>query len=152
MPAPVEPAARATSLLTVRAGRSAWAIPSSAITVVERLTAGSETDAPDALRLLGMDDAESAAARRVVVLRASGELARVLVCGSITLTEAAPGDLLPLPEELAASAPLVSHIALMAGKPALFVVSPERLLRASREIGTGPPLNDEEDAARGASC
>jgi hypothetical protein len=145
-----EPASRATSLLTVRARAGSWAIPSSAIISVERLAADASSDAPDALGLLGLEPGGDEAARRVVVVRADGEEARVLVFGALALTDAAPEELLPLPRELAAAAPLVSHVAVIAGRPALFVVSPERLLRATRDTAA-PPLN-ENDAARGSSC
>ncbi len=151
MPAQADAAVRATSLLTVHAGQSAWAIPSAAITSVERLVAGAETDAPDALTLLGMARADAETSRRVMVVHAAGEHARVLVCGAIALTETAPEDLVPLPTELATTAPLVSHVALVSGKAALFVVSPERLLRASRELAALSTPNDE-DADRGSSC
>lgn len=150
MSAPVESRERATTLLTVHASAGSWAIPSAAITSVERLASGALSDAPDALRLLGMAPDEEDPARRVVVVRADGEQARILVRGAIALADAAPEELLPLPRELAAAAPLVSHVAVLAGKPALFVVSPERLVRASRETTDLPPT--DPDAVRGSSC
>src|ERR1041384_5413798 len=112
MSAPVEPRLRATTLLTVHARAGSFAIPSAAITSVERLPSGTPSDAPDALGLLGMDPGEEESARRVVVVSANGEEARILVSGAIALTDAAPEELLPLPPELAAAAPLVSHVAV----------------------------------------
>ncbi|MDF3065774.1 MAG: hypothetical protein K0R38_1375 [Polyangiaceae bacterium] len=148
MSAPTEPAPRPTTLLTVQAGGGCWAIPSAAVTNVERLTAGSPSDAPDALGLLGLTPLGEEAARRIVVVRAAGEQARILVSGDIALVEAAPSELLPLPRELRTAAPLVSHVAVLSGRPALFVVSPERLLRAARDTA----LFNDTDADRGTSC
>jgi hypothetical protein len=145
-------AARSTSLLTVQLGASAWAIPSSAVLSVESVSEGEREpiDAPDALALLGLEARGGESARRVMVVRARGEQARLLIRGTLGLREATPQELVPLPSELAASAPLVSHVAVLDGKPALFVVSPERLLRASRNTVT--PTPNETDAARGSSC
>ncbi|RYZ06807.1 MAG: hypothetical protein EOO73_14780 [Myxococcales bacterium] len=151
MSAPPEPWVGTTALLTVHSGAAAWAIPSLAVTSVERLAAGATSDAPDALALLGLVGGSGGELRRVLLLRAGGEQARVLVRGEIALTHAASHELLPLPPELTASAPLVSHVALMAGKLALFVVSPERLLRASRGTTEDSPPTDT-DAVRGSSC
>jgi hypothetical protein len=151
MPASGNEAARPTSLLTVASGACSWAIPSAAVGSVERLAIGAPTDAPDALGLLGLEARGEDEARRVLLLRAAGEQARVLVRGVIGLADAAPEQLLLLPRELAAAAPLISHVAVLAGKPALFVVSPERLLRASRDALSALNPNETE-AARGNSC
>lgn len=150
MAAPVDVNGRGTTLLTVHAGTGAWAIPSSAVQSVERLPADAASDAPDALSLLGMTGSQDLP-RRVAVVRAEGQHARVLVRGSIGLTDATAEELLPLPAELAGAAPLVSHVAVLAGRPALFVVSPERLLHASRQTAHDSTLNDT-DAVRGNSC
>lgn len=143
-------AARSTSLLTVQLGASAWAIPSSAVLSVASVSEGEPDDAPDALALLGLEACGGESTRRVMVVSARGEQARLLVRGALGLREATPQELLPLPSELAASAPLVSHVAVLDGKAALFVVSPERLLCASRD--PVPPTPNETDSARGSSC
>jgi hypothetical protein len=148
MPTPAEAAPRSTTLLTIRCGDSCWALPSSAVAEVERLAAGASTDAPDALELLGLpgtlDDA-----RRVLVVRTAEARARFLVRGTLALAEATPGMLLPLPDELAHAAPLVSHVAVLEGKPSVFVVSPERLLRAGRDQTSLSHLS-AEGAVRGS--
>jgi chemotaxis signal transduction protein len=147
MPTPAE-AAASTTLLTIRCGASCWALPSFAVAGVERLAEDASTDAPDALELLGLpgslDDA-----RRVLVVRHADDRARFLVRGTLMLAEATPGNLLPMPSELAGAAPLVSHVAVLDGKPAVFVVSPERLLRAERDQAALSHLS-AEGAVRGS--
>lgn len=148
MPTPAEPAPLSTTLLTIRCGDTCWALPSSAVAEVERLASDARTDAPDALELLGLPGALDDA-RRVLVVRAAEERARFLVRGTLALAEATPGSLLALPTELATAAPLVSHVAVLEGKPSVFVVSPERLLRAGRDKTSLAHLS-AEDAVRGS--
>lgn len=139
-----------TTLLVVRAGDHAWAIPSWAVHGVEGLADDATSDEPDVLELLGMAGSDRWS-RRVVVLRAEDEQARVLVRGSIALTDASPEELVPLPAELASVAPLVTHVAVVAGRPAWFVVSPSRLLRAARATERDITPNDTEHV-RGSLC
>jgi hypothetical protein len=98
--------------------------------------------------LLGMPAPGDDGSQRVLLVRAGGERARVLVQGTLALLETSSANLLPVPASLSQLSPLVSHVAVIDGKPALFVVSPERLLRASRERGADS-ISNADDAARG---
>jgi hypothetical protein len=75
---------------------------------------------------------------RVLRLRIGQQRLDVLVHGALSLVEALADDLLTLPPAMQSLTPLVSHIALVGGKPSLFVVSPERLLEACRAREKAP--------------
>ena len=125
-----EPAA--TGLLTIQGAGGAWGIPSSAVQGVEACADAPGAKAPlDVLALLGAAPTTPSRASRIVVLRVHGEELRLLVHGALTLTETKSASLLPLPPAMRAAAPLVSHVAVVDGKPALFVLSPERLLEVA---------------------
>ncbi len=129
-PAKQHPAA--TALLTVHGAGHAWAIPSSAVAAVEALADTGGASVPlDVLALLGETPTVTSHASRVVVLRVQGEELRLLVDGVLTLTETKSSNLLPLPPAVQSATRLVSHIAVLDGKPALFVLSPERLLEVA---------------------
>lgn len=144
-----------TALLTIQGEGGAWGIPSSAVASVRRsasdLPAGAETPL-DLLTLLGVGAGfEARADSRVLVLEVQGERAAVLVHGALQLAETAASELLPLPPAVRAQTPLLSHLAVIDGKPALFVVSPERLLQAARSASALSP-HAAPVPARGSSC
>jgi hypothetical protein len=152
-----ERAPTGTALLTIQGEGGAWGIPSSAVASVQRADASAEgdagTEAPlDLLTLLGVAAAPEARANsRVLVLEVSGQRASLLVHGALQLAEAAASELLPLPAAVRAQTPLLSHLAVIDGKPTLFVVSPERLLQAARSA-PAPSLPATHASARGSSC
>ena len=57
--------------------------------------------------------------------------------GALSLIRPAPGELLPLPAAMQRLAPLVSHIAVVNGKPSFFVLSPAGMAHAHAAI---PPV------------
>jgi hypothetical protein len=117
-------------LLTIHTASGSWAIPSAAVGSVEPFDAASDEAALDVLALLGAPAAPTSEAPRVIVLQVAGERLRLLVRGALRLSETTAQSLLPLPAALTHVSPFVTHVALVDAKPALFVVSPERLLRA----------------------
>ena len=121
-----------SGLLTIRGAGSTWGIPSAAVQGVEACGDTPGAKAPlDVLALLGAAPATPGQASRVVVLNVHGAELRLLVHGVLTLTETTSSSLLPLPPALQRATPLVSHVAVVDGKPALFVLSPERLLEVA---------------------
>jgi|GEM_PF-4030479 len=139
-----------TRLLTIHGAGGVWGIPSSAVASIEPATAGAATAPPALLALLGVvAPTEPHERARVLVLEVEGERVQLLVHGALELAEAAAADLLQLPAAVQAVTPLLSHLAVFDGKPALFVISPERLLQAARGAVTAIPLHD---SARGSSC
>jgi hypothetical protein len=119
------------ALLTIHGDGGTWGIPSAAVASV-RANDPSETPV-GLLSLLGVATPPDASERaRVLVLEVLGERLSLLVHGSLHLAETAADDLLQLPASLQTLTPLISHLAVIDGKPALFVVSPERLLEAAR--------------------
>ncbi len=145
-----EPAPRRAPLLTIKSASGSWGIPSSAVASIEQSAAFVAGGLPNLLDLLGVGVSnpppESA---HVLVLQVGSERLPLLVHGTLTLVETAAGDLLPLPAAVQSLTPLLSHVAVVDGKPALFVVSPERLLQAARG---GHALSPSHDSARGSSC
>jgi hypothetical protein len=135
-----------TSLLTIRGAVATWAIPSRAVSAVEPVAV--EETALDALTLLGLGDTESTQVARVLVLEHAGQKARLLVHGALELSRAGPGELLPLPDALSSVTPLISHVALVNGKPTLLVVSPERLLARAGAAASAVSLRAEGVASR----
>ena len=153
------PSPTGTVLLTIQGEGGAWGIPSSAVASVQRAGSGAAAcgdatrEAPlDLLTLLGVAaKPEARANSRVLVLEVAGQRASLLVHGALQLAEAAVSELLPLPAAVQAQTPLLSHLAVIDGKPALFVVSPERLLQAAGSApAPSPPAADA--SARGSSC
>lgn len=131
----------ASALLTIHGHGGAWGIPSIAVASIERFTTSAGEPPLELLSLLGVPaPAPSPLAEhaRVLVLDVQGERVSLLVHGALQLAQTAAEDLLPLPASLQTRTPLVSHLAVIAGKPALFVVSPERLLEAARRVATAP--------------
>lgn len=129
MPARAEARPAATGFLTIQADDRIWAIPSQAVVGVE---APDERASEPAIELLALltGAPHSGESRRVIVLELSGQRVRLLAPGLLGLSDVEPQNLLPLPDALLRSAPLLSHVALVDAKPRLLVISPERLLRA----------------------
>jgi hypothetical protein len=150
-----EGARSSTALLTIQGEGGAWGIPSSAVASVQRVvsSAGADAERPlDLLTLLGVTTApEARPDSRVLVLDEAGQRASLLVHGTLQLAEAAVSELLPLPAAVQAQTPLLSHLAVIDGKPALFVVSPERLLQAARSAADPSP-HAAHASVRGSSC
>lgn len=146
-----------TALLTIQGEGGAWGIPSDAVASIQRAAAvadasvGADGEAAlDLLTLLGVTAApEDRADSRVLVLDVAGQRARLLVHGTLQLAEAAVSELLPLPAAVRSQTPLLSHLAVIDGRPALFVVSPERLLQAARSA-PAPSLSAAHVSARGS--
>jgi hypothetical protein len=123
----------ARGLLTVTAEGGSWGFPSSAVLGVETVAEQPAGELPpDLLTLLGAASTKSPREGRVLVVQAAGQQRKVRVEGTLQLLEGAAVELLPLPAEVRAASPLITHIALVGGKPQLFVVSPERLLEVLR--------------------
>lgn len=120
-------------LLTVTAASGCWGFPSSAVLGVETFEEQPAGELPpDLLTLLGAASDGERREGRVLVVQAAGQQRKVRVQGALQLLEGATVELLPLPAEVRAASPLITHIALVGGKPKLFVVSPERLLEVLR--------------------
>ena len=145
MQPPAEARTSAGALLTIRTAGSAWGIPSAAVVGIEPVSEGNDA-ALDVLALLGAAPVSPLETPRVVILQVRGTQLRLLVRGALALVETTAGNLLPLPPALQRTTPLVSHVAVVDGKAALFVVSPERLLQASRG-GPHPPSPTLHDSA-----
>ncbi len=145
-----EAAASRAPLLTISAACGTWGIPSSAVASVEQPGTDAASAPLSLLTLLGVAaPVAPAELARVLVLRVGGERLALLVHGALTLVETTAADLLPLPAAVQSLTPLLSHVAVVDGKPALFVVSPERLLQAARGAHAPSPSHD---SARGSSC
>jgi len=149
MQPPAEGRLLSTALLTVHGEGGAWGIPSITVASVERFAANA-TEAPvELLSLLGVAGSTPADTRdsRVLVLDVDGERLSLLVHGALRMVSA--DDVLPLPASVRNQTPLISHLAVIDGKPALFVVSPERLLEAARgaRVSSRDPSHARHDSA-----
>jgi len=148
MPAPVDPPRGTTALLVVEAAHGAWALPSAAVTGIEPFDPASIEPLLDVPALLGDAFAAPGAVARVLSVQASEQRLRVLARGALVLKTVEERELLPLPPYLTPSSTLVSHVGVVDGKPALLVVSPERLRFAPRPPALEPspkpaPLTEE---------
>jgi hypothetical protein len=143
----VEPEA-VSALLAIQSGHSSWALPSTAVASVEAFEPGSSDDALDLLQFLGAP-VEAAGEARVLVVQAFGERLRVLARGALRLLDPSDVSVLPLPAALQKDSPLISHVGVVAGVPALFVISPARLLSALR---AAPSSSVPQESAQGSSC
>ncbi len=145
-----EPAPHTTALLTIHGESGAWGIPSSAVASVEQPDAAAADEPVELLTLLGIaEPLDPQRQARVLVLQVQGERLHLRVHGTLQLAQSSATQLLPLPDALTKSSPLISHLAVVDGKPALFVVSPERLLQAARGASLALPTRD---FVRGSSC
>lgn len=132
------------SLLAVSGASGCWAFPSASVLSVELPsdTPGAEPP-PDLAALLGVVSSSAEEEARVLVVRAECGQHRVGVRGSLKLLDGGSVQLLTLPREVHAVSPLISHIAVVDGKPSLLVVSPERLLESLRSGSPVPPRSPE---------
>jgi len=129
MPARADVPAATTSLLTIDAGSPVWAIASSAVENIEPFADDDDASAVDVRALLGGVEVHGQA-RRVITVQASGRRLRLLARGALLLRSIGQHEIVPLPAAFERSSALVSHVALVDGKPSLLVVSAERLLSA----------------------
>lgn len=134
------------SLLVVRDAQCSWAVPSALVRAVERRSDWAGTAPLDPAELLatspalarhGLDDARLAQSgaeqeARVIVVGTEQQPVPLLARGALALLPIAAEALLVLPEPFPALAPLVAQVALEDGAPAIFVLSPERLLEVVR--------------------
>ena len=150
MPPPAERTSTSTQLLAIHGAGGVWGIPSTAVASIEPPPVDATATPLELLALLGVGVSAPANQRaRVLVLEVEGERVNLLVHGALELAETAAADLLQLPAAVRAMTPLLSHLAVLDGKPALLVISPERLLQAARGAPSAVPL---PDSARGSSC
>ena len=130
----------AGALLTIE-GRHSYAVPGACVLGIEHLRDWHGEPPLDVLPLLGIEAAEADADTARIALLDTGERRLpLLVRGALALIHPAPGELLPLPAAMQSLAPLVSHIAVVNGKPSLFVLSPARLAHAHAAAPPAPPI------------
>ncbi|MEW5851015.1 MAG: hypothetical protein AB2A00_19670 [Myxococcota bacterium] len=114
-----------------------WAVDAAQVLrVVSRALWDGET--PRSLsELLGLSPATSgdlAVAPRVMALRAAEAVVALALHGDVTVWEAAPADVLPLPAELCTDAVIFSALCLRGSAPPALLLDPERAARrAARE-------------------
>jgi hypothetical protein len=134
MRAPAEFHSESTALLTVEAGRHRYAVPGACVLGIEQRRDWHGDPPIDALALLGLtqttDSVDGEA--RVAVLDAGDTRVPLLVRGTLTLIHPGEGELLALPAAMHSEGGLISHVAVVDGKPSFFVLSPALLARASR--------------------
>lgn len=131
-----------TALLKIGVGSRGYAIPSACVLGIERLCDWHGEAALDVLPLLGIAAPASlldASDARVALLDAGEQPLPLLVRGALTLIHPAAGELLALPVAMQ-KLPLVSHIAVVNGKPSFFVLSPVRLAQARAAAISAPPI------------
>lgn len=129
--------AQSTALLTIHGDGGTWGIPSRAVASVGRWSTTTTETPVELLALLGVASPTDAHEQsRLLVLDVRGERVTLLVHGTLHLAETAADSLLQLPPSVQTLTPLISHLAVIDGRPALFVVSPERLLEAARRAST----------------
>lgn len=128
MPAPAK-AQRRVTLLAVRGKVSSWSVPGHAVASIERLSDWSGEAPLDVGGLLGEADGTGEDAR-VVVLHLEQRSLPLLASGSLSLLETTAEQLLALPAVFQSALSLVDRVALVEGAPAMFVLSPERVLHA----------------------
>jgi len=128
------------ALLTV-AGRQRYALPGACVLGIEHLRYWQGEAPLDVLPLLGIEAVElGTGEQRVALLDAGERRLPLLVCGALALIHPAPGELLPLPHTMQSLAPLITHIAVVDGKPSFFVLSPARLAHAQAAASPALPL------------
>ena len=132
---------RSSGDLLAIAGRHSYAVPGACVLGIQRLRDWQGDTPLDVLPLLGIEAAEpDTDTARVALLDVGAWCLPLLVCGAVSLIRPAPGELLALPTAMQSLAPLVSHIAVVNGKPSLFVLSPARLAHAHAAVPPVLPL------------
>ena len=128
------------ALLTI-AGQHRYALPGACVLGIEHLRDWLGEAPLDVLPLLGIEAAAPATEEQRVALLDAGERhLLLLVRGALALIHPGPGELLPLPPALHSLAPLVTHIAVVGGKPSFCVLSPTRLAYAQAATSPALPL------------
>ncbi|HKY38980.1 MAG TPA: hypothetical protein VJN18_23740 [Polyangiaceae bacterium] len=127
MPALAEARSIQTSLLAVRGTSASWSISGAAVSGVHRLSDWTGEEPLDVAAQLGAAQPPDAEAR-VVVVEAGQVRLPLLAHGTLSLLQTTPEHLLVLPALFQQASPLVDRVALLDGAPALFVLSPARLL------------------------
>jgi hypothetical protein len=127
-------------LLTIEAAGGGYAIPGAAVIALEHLRDWTGETPLDAAALLGLGPAEVEAdvEARVAVLETGERRVALLMRGKLTLIHPKADELLALPPAMHSLTPLVSHVAVVNGKPAFFVLSPARLARSRSAPPEGP--------------
>ena len=132
MPPAADAAFHRTALLTIEAAGYGYALPGDAVLALEHVRDWTGEPPLDVLGLLGLPPphVEEVVDSRVAVV-ASGERRRaLLVRGRLTLMHPRADELLELPAALQPLTPLISHVAVVNGKPTFYVLSPAQLARA----------------------
>jgi hypothetical protein len=128
------------ALLTV-AGQHGYALPGACVLTIEYLRDWQGEAPLDVLPLLGIEaPARANEEQRIALLDAGGRRLPLLVRGALALIHPGPGELLPLPRAMQSLAPLVTHIAVVDGKPSFLVLSPARLAHARAATSPALPL------------
>lgn len=137
---PAEVRTSGTKLLAARAARPAWGVPCQAVAGVRRFSEWSGEPPLDVAALLGEPTgaAPELDARVVLLGMERGDLP-LLTRNALSLLHAEPDQLLALPDAFRRASPWIDQVALVDGEPALFVLSPERLMDAWRR-SERPPL------------
>jgi hypothetical protein len=132
-----------TALLTIETDAHGYAVPGACVLGIEHGRDWRGEPPLDALALLGLSapsvlDEDA----RVAVLDAGDERLPLLIRGTLTLIHPAAEELLVLPPALQSLNGLVSHVAVVKGKPSFFVLSPVLLARARRQapLSLPPPI------------
>lgn len=128
MPALAEVRGTQTSLLAVRGTGASWSVPGAAVSSVQRLSDWTGEAPLDVALLLGAAQEQGAAETRVVVVESGQVPLPLLARGALSLLQTTFEQLLVLPAAFQQASPLVDRVALLDGAPALFVLSPARLL------------------------
>jgi chemotaxis signal transduction protein len=119
-----------TALLVVESGSHNYAIPGACVIGIEDLRSFQGAPPIDALALLGLTPSDRSEEARVVLLDAGEQEIALLVRGALSLLHPAPEEILALPPVMRTMSGLISHVALVGGKPSFLVLSPARLVRA----------------------
>ena len=137
MPAPAEARSLQTSLLAVRGASASWSVPGAAVKGVQRLSEWTGEAPLDVAMLLGAAQTPDPEAR-VVVVEAEQVSLPLLAQGALSLLQTTFEHLLVLPAAFQQASPLVDRVAVVDGAPALFVLSPARLLEVWRRPEPAP--------------
>jgi hypothetical protein len=127
-------------LLTV-AGPCGYALPGASVLGIEPLRDWQGEAPLDVLPLLGIEAVGlPSEGQRIALLDAGERRLPLLVRGTLTLIHPAPHELLPLPLAMRSLAPLITHVAVINGKPSFFVLSPAHLAHAQAAASPALPF------------
>ena len=135
-----ERSSKSGALLTV-AGPCGFALPAAYVLGIEPLHDWQGEAPLDVLPLLGIEaPGLRSEEQRVALVDAGERRLPLLVRGALTLIHPAANELLPLPPAMRALSPFITHIAVINGKPSLFVLSPARLAHAPAAATSALPF------------